>query len=315
MKKITRREALEFLIAGAIASFSAGYTKYGFGIENSNFRSIYLDPSKREEFFLFLENVFNLYPEGDFHRLIHQKTVRYGSDREIYQAILAELPGIKPALSDIRYALPSLKKQKEEMCRQTLILLDGLKTVDGYVEIGSPGRYISRLQKEITLLKKPLIIDSSEPKFRPSDIVERGQIRKLGNFISLNEYNPILTRDIPDESIQLLTVYIGFHHAPLEKRMSFLKSCYRILRKNGILIVRDHDVVSAEMKHFVGLAHDVFNAGLELPWETNSVEIRNFLTLHDLEKMLVEIGFQANEKKLIQKGDPTKNTLMKFVKI
>ncbi len=82
-----------------------------------------------------------------------------------------------------------------------------------------------------------------------------------------------------------------------------------------MLIVRDHDVDSDEMVHFVALAHDVFNAGLELPWSTNAVEIRNFISLAELETILMKEGFQKDQRRLLQKGDPTRNTLMKFVKV
>jgi hypothetical protein len=69
------------------------------------------------------------------------------------------------------------------------------------------------------------------------------------------------------------------------------------------------------MVHFVALAHDVFNAGLELPWDTNAVEIRNFISLGELERILLAEGFQKDERRLLQKGDPTRNTLMKFIKV
>lgn len=314
MKTYTRREALEILIAGAFATFSAGYARAGFCQDTSNFKHVYLNPQLREQFFLFLQNVFNLYPESDLHQLINKKTMELQSDREIYQAILAELPSIKPILSEIRYALPSLKKQKEVMCEQTLNLLDGRRAVNGYLEIGTTGRYFDRLKDNLEVTGSTVFVHSSAPTYGAADIVERGQIRKVGNFVPLADYTPIDAANVPDESLDLMTVYIGFHHAPEERRMAFLKSCHRVLRKQGMLIVRDHDVASGDMIHFVALAHDVFNAGIELPWHDNEVEIRNFLSLAELEKLLVGIGFQSDERRLLQQGDPTQNTLMKFVK-
>jgi hypothetical protein len=102
---VTRREMLHFLVAGAIATFSAGYPRLGFAAGDDNFRAIYLDPRLREQFFLFLENVFHLYPEQDFHDLIARITRAKRTDREIYEAILAELPSIKPFLREVRYSL------------------------------------------------------------------------------------------------------------------------------------------------------------------------------------------------------------------
>ena len=315
MNTYSRREMLEFLVAGAIATFSLGYEQYGFCQGGSNFKNIYLNPKLREQFFLFLKNVFRIYPEGDFHKLINEKTLRYTNDKEIYEAILGALPSIKPVLSEIRYALPSLRQQKQVMCEQTLHLLDGQTSFQGYLEIGSTGRYYDRLRESISLATPPIFINSSSPTYGSADIMERGQIRKVGKFIPLSNYAPISAADVPDETIDLLSVYIGFHHSPAEFRTPFILSCYRVLKAGGVLIVRDHDVASVEMVDFVALAHDVFNAGLELPWHDNEVEVRNFQSLADLEKLLVGIGFRADARRLLQEGDPTHNTLMRFVKV
>lgn len=315
MRSMNRREALEFLIAGALAVFSKGYVELGFAAEDGNFRHIYLNRELHERFFLFLRNVFHLYPEHDFDALISKKVALHASDREIYEAILGELPSIKPALREIRYALPALRKQKAIMCEQTLALLDGRRKFSGYVEIGSPGRYLDRLGKNVRIAGTPILMDSTEPRYRPQDIMERGGLRKVGRYVSMNGYEPISATDVPDESVDLVTIYIGFHHSPKEKKEQYIRSIHRILRRNGVLIVRDHDVNSGEMIHFVALAHDVFNAGLELPWQTNADETRNFLSLAELEKLLVGIGFQKDDRRLLQPGDPTMNTLLKFVKV
>lgn len=312
--ELTRRDALKYLLAGALAAFSTGYPELGF-CSDGNFRHIYLNPKLRAQFLLFLQNVFNLYPEHDLHSLITRSAEKHMTDREIYQAILAEIPSIKPVLSELQYALPSLKKQKEIMCAQTMQLLDGRRNIRGYLEIGTTGRYFDRLSEELKIQGPIVFVSSTAPTYGAADIVERGQVKKIGSFIPLGSYDPLSKGDIEDESLDLVTVYIGYHHAPLEKRMNFIRSCYRVLRRGGMLIVRDHDVVSTDLVHFVALAHDVFNAGLELPWHTNEVEIRHFLSLRELEKILNEVGFQSDDRRLLQGGDPTRNTLMKFVKI
>jgi hypothetical protein len=109
---VTRREMLHFLVAGAMATFSAGYPRLGFAAGDGNFLAIYVDPRLREQFFLFLENVFHLYPEQDFHDLIGKNSLVKATARELYEAILAALPSIKPFLREVRYSLPALRKQK-----------------------------------------------------------------------------------------------------------------------------------------------------------------------------------------------------------
>jgi SAM-dependent methyltransferase len=314
MRELTRREALEFLIAGGLAVFSAGFVELGFAQDNGNFRHVYLNPKLREQFFLFLKNVFHLYPEQDFHHLIELKVMKYGTDQEIYQAILAEIPSLKPILSTIRYALPALKKQKQVMCEQTVALLDGKKRIDGYLEVGSTGRYLDRLQDSIEVKGPIYVVNTTAPTFGAADIVERGHLQKAGDYVPLSDYNEISASRVPDESLDLLTVYIGFHHAPTKKRDPFIQSCHRALRKGGSLIVRDHDVNSADMAHFVALAHDVFNCGLELPWQSNEAEVRNFTSIAQLDEILKREGFIPDDRRLLQDGDPTYNTLMKYTK-
>jgi SAM-dependent methyltransferase len=308
---VTRRDMLHVLIAGAMAAFSAGYPQFGFAADDGNFRAVYLDPALRARFFLFLKNVFHLYPEEDFDRLIARITRDGTSDRGIYEAILAELPAIKPILKDLRYALPALKKQKITMCDQTIALLGGKKRFGRYAEVGSTGRYYDRLSGSIEFSQPPVFIHTDQPSYQPKDIVERGHVRKIGSFLPLAGYQPLA---LPEDSIDVLTVYIGFHHSPPGRREEFVRSCFRVLKPGGSLIVRDHDVTDPSMVHFVALAHDVFNCGLELPWSTNAAEIRNFISLKELETILVATGFTSHDKRLLQEGDPTRNTLMRFDK-
>ena len=49
--------------------------------EVTNFRTVYSDPKLRRRFYLFLQNVFHLYPEDRFHQLIGEVASRYDSDR------------------------------------------------------------------------------------------------------------------------------------------------------------------------------------------------------------------------------------------
>ena len=308
---VTRRDMLHFLVAGAVAAFSAGYPRFGFAAGDGNFRAIYLDPGLRDRFFLFLRNVFHLFPEQDFHDLIARISRARLTDREVYEAVLAELPSIRPFLKEVRYALPALRKQKEIMLEQTLALLEGRTQFSRYAEVGSTGRYFDRLSDRVVFGEPPVFIHSDKPSYQPSDIVERGRLSKVGSFLPLGAYEPLA---LPDASIDLLTVYIGFHHAPPKARDGFIRSCHTVLKRGGALIVRDHDANDPSMVHMVALAHDVFNCGLELPWSTNAAEIRNFTSLQTLQSVLQTAGFTPHGSRLLQDGDPTLNTLMRFDK-
>ena len=278
----------------------------------SNFKAIYGEPEQRAAFLLFLINVYNLYPEDRFHKLIAEVSAEQPNDRDIYRVVQGRLGEIKPILADVRLALPALARQKTEMARETLELLSMQRKLDGYMEIGTTGRYISRLQSQLDLKGDLVLMHSDAPGFSPTDIVERGQLSRIGRFVPLNDYAALLPSAVADSSLDLITNFIGFHHSPPERLEPFMKSLHRALRPGGRMSVRDHQVDSPKMNRMVALAHDVFNLGLGTGWAVNQTEIRRFTSLEQLTGQLEKVGFRRDPRALYQPGDPTRNALMVF---
>lgn len=279
----------------------------------NDFQVIFSDTELSDKFYLFLQNIYRIFPEDKFHALICKACDLYKTDKEIYQFIQKELHTIKPTMSELTYALPALLKQKQEMSSQTLELLNELKVINGYVEIGTTGRYISHLRARINI-NNIYLINDQKPSNSVSDLIERQGVKKIGEFIHLRNYDPIRQSDIPDNSIDLVTCYIGLHHSPLNKLEEFIRAITRILRPNGRFIVRDHDVNNPIMHCFVSLAHTVFNAGLGISWENNAEELRHFTAISALINRIESCGLKYTGKKLLQKNDPSLNTLIEFVK-
>lgn len=278
----------------------------------SEFKAVFNDTKWSDDFYRFLQVIFHLYPEDKFHQLIREETAEYSSDEEIYKSVQSKLPGIKPFLSELTYALPALKKQKKEIARQTLELFGDIKQINGYVEIGSTGRYISQLRKMIKVIEPIYLINDMEPTNSPADIMERGQISKLGKFVRL-DYSPIGT-EIVDNSIDVVTCYIGLHHCPVSKLDGFIKSIHRILKTGGSFIIRDHDVKTPAMASFVSLVHTVFNVGLNESWEFEQKDFKNFKPVADWSSIISSAGFKDAGKRILQDKDPSDNTLMLFTK-
>jgi hypothetical protein len=280
----------------------------------SEFKAVFNDTKWSDDFYRFLQVIFHLYPEDKFHQLIKEETAANKTDEEIYKSIQSKLPGIKTFLSELTYALPALKKQKKEITRQTLGLLGGVKQIDGYAEIGSTGRYISQLRKEVKVVEPIYLINDLAPTNSPGDIMERGQLGKLGTFINVNNYESISAADIADESLTVVTCYIGLHHCPVANLAGFVQSIYRILRPGGSFIIRDHDVKTAEMATFVSLVHTVFNIGLNETWDFEMRDFKNFKSADDWSAIISEAGFKDAGKRILQDKDPSDNTLMLFTK-
>ena len=280
----------------------------------SAFKSVFSDTIWSDKFYRFLQVIFHLYPEDKFHHLIAITSKEKSNDEEIYKSVQNNLPKIKPFLSELTLALPALKKQKKEMSKQVLQLLGNKTAINGYVEIGSTGRYISDLRKHISLSGKIFLTNDIEPSNSIADIMERGQISKFGTFIPLN-YKPISKSQIADESIDVITCHIGLHHCPLELLEGYLKSLHRILRKGGLFIMRDHDVKTTEMATFVSLVHTVFNLGLNVSWETDNAEFVCFKSIEEWSKLISTYGFKDNGERVLQDKDPSDNTLVSFTKL
>lgn len=317
---LTRREALARCVASAALlclpglSLAQGTTSPLSSGGAGNFKAIYHNELLRARFKLFLVNVYHLYPEVPFHNLIQRLTSERTDDRAIYEGLLEGLPEIQPFLGAFRYALPSLAEQKRMIQAQTLELLNGRRAFERYLSIGTTGRYYKGLSDALEFEREPVFVSYQAPTYGVTDMVERGQISKMGSFFDLNDYLPLDER-IKPESVDLMTVYIGFHHASLKRRENFMASCARALKPGGTLIVRDHDAHSPEYVHMVALAHDVFNAGLGVSWADNSAEVRHFMSLETLTALLHQQGLRQVGPNLLQIGDPTVNTLMRFDKL
>jgi SAM-dependent methyltransferase len=280
----------------------------------SEFHAIYAQKEWKDRFFLFLENIFHLYPEHKFHALIQEACDKYPDDETIYKYIYQKLPGIKPFHAPLTLALPALKKQKKEMTRQTLELMGVNRVLNGYAEIGSTGRYISELRKHVKVQDPIYLIHDVAPSNSLDDIMERGRLRKLGEFIPLENYRPFPKDRIADNSLDMVTCYIGLHHATPDVLDGFVDSIQRVLRPGGLFILRDHDVKTADMSTFVSLVHTVFNVGTDISWEVEHKDYKKFKSADEWAQYLGQHGLKDTAKRLLQVKDPSLNTLMAFMK-
>jgi FAD/FMN-containing dehydrogenase len=274
----------------------------------SLFTRIYGDQRESDRFYAFLQNIFHVVPEDRLHALIKAETSKHGHDEAIYRGIQAGVKSITPALGMITHALPSLAEQKAEMGRQTAQLI-GHANLQGYVEIGTTGRYVRTMRKQLKLSGKVTLVHDVAPGMTPVDIVERGQLGKIAEFVLLNDYAPIT---LPPKSVDLVSCFVGLHHMAPAKLAPFLESIASIVRPGGYFIVRDHDVTTPDMDAFVSLAHTVFNAVLGETWETNLRELRHFASVDDWIARIEAAGFRHTGARLRQDGDPSDNILMAF---
>ncbi len=283
-------------------------------VEGVEFLSVYNNIQSRDDFYRFLQNIYHLYPEHKFHQLIIDTCNKFDTDKDIYQAIANKLPAIKPKLSDITYALPALLKQKKEMATQTAEILGKDSSYNGYLEIGSTGRYVKSLKKAIKIEGVIYLSNDTKPNNSLPEIVERGSLKQQGKYFPLNDYEPIPKNLIANESLDLVTCYIGLHHCPEDKLQEYITSIARVLRPGGHFILRDHNAHNKEMKLFCSLVHTVFNAGINVNWSENKNETRLFNSVDYWVAEVTKDYFSDEGKRLLQDHDPSLNTLLCFKK-
>ena len=290
---------------------------YGINIitkRMSEFKAIIEKPEWSDKLYRFLQVIFHLYPEDKFYHLIASVAREKNSDEAIYREVQRRLPEIKPFLSELTYALPALKKQKKEMALQAMRFLANKKQIDGYLEIGSTGRYISWLRKHIKIAGPIYITNDAAPDFSIQEIFERGQIPKLGRFFPL-DYASIGEQTVATASLDLVSCNIGLHHCPDQLLEAYLKSIHRVLRKGGLFIMREHDVKNEGMATFVSLVHTVFNLGLKTTWEKDAAEYKSFRSIDDWSRFICSSGFRELGPRILQANDPSDNTLVAFEKL
>jgi hypothetical protein len=78
-------------------------TKDNVKSKKSEFHKVFSNQVLSDKLYLFLQNIYHLYPEGEFFTLINNSVNKYSTQEKIYNNIQENLPKIKAKLSDITY--------------------------------------------------------------------------------------------------------------------------------------------------------------------------------------------------------------------
>lgn len=234
------------------------------------------------------------------------------TEKETYE-MLAQFVKSRSFFTNTVKGLGVLKTQKTELVDETINLMKklGKKDVNGYMAIGDCGRYVNGIKKGLRVSGPTYIVHDNQSFIQ--DSVERGSIFQRGKFININ-YNDVTAdflKDVKDQSMELITLYIGLHHFTPQNLDRFLKEVRRVLKPNGVFILRDHNATE-DIKPLLVFAHTYFNALTGVSWEDNKKEVRNFTTIRQLREQLYEYGLIDSMYYEKQLHDPTENFLMAF---
>jgi len=280
------------------------------------YKQVLTDIQTHDNLYLFLKNVFRLYPEDAFFALLKDKIQKHHEVVDIYNDTQDHLSDITPKFADFKYSLPSLKKQKQVIAMQTKQLFDSNNiklTLDGYLEIGTVGRHVKDNTKNLNISGKKYVMNEIKPNNGFVDILERGAFKQNFDYIPLDSYTPIA---LPHRSLSLVTCYIGLHHIVEDKLYTFIESISSSLKVGGFFVLRDHDCTTTKDIEFCNLIHSIFNLGTKEKWKDEDEEYRLFRSVQDWIDILDKYNLKPmKENGLLQDGDPSKNMLLIFKKV
>ncbi len=287
------------------------------------FQEVFKSTTWRKEFAKFLDNIFLQLDTKKFFKLIDDILKKPKNDETVYKELCGRIKEARHGLlfydkkpgyvKNGKAVLRSLSNLKEQMADQAKKLLGTKKKVDGYMEIGFPGRFTRPMQKVVEMTGNKVVVNTSE---QLSDYVQCGFPRPRDQFIPLNDYSPIGKTEVESRSLDLVNCFVGLHHVPKQNLDGFVKSLNRVLRPGGTFLLRDHDAKSPEMRRFVSIVHSVFNAATGVSPEDEKAEVRNFQGLEHWTSLLEKNGFRRlGGGPHVVEGDPTDNGMIRFEKI
>lgn len=283
-------------------------------IEQPAFKRVFESTALNDGLYFFLQLVHRRYPEDAFHYTIALAIKEKKTDEEIYKEAQRNLAEIKPFLQWLNYTLPGLRKLRKELRLQVAQVTGDRHIINGYLEIGTKGRFAGIFNKNIKVKGPVYVMDEAQPPGSIKGMLERGRFGSAGHFIPL-DYEVTNMANIPAESLDMVTCYNGLHFCPDERLGDFITKMHRVLRKGGLFIIREYDVTTQPMQLFASIVHTVTNLGANVPWAKEVKEYRSFRSAEEWSNIICSYSFEDKGYRLRQDKDPTLNTLMAFEKL
>ena len=287
------------------------------------YRSLLSDPQSRQRFFeKFLTLIFSVEDNKKVESIVTKAiwNPNNHNDIDIFNEIRGEFVESKDSdplpigqVMKLGRAIQQSRHQKQELARETINIVSKLGVyghLNDYVSIGDTGKMVLPFLEYNIVQGKVWVVHNTLGDI--PEVIERGTEKEVGEFVFLDYNNPT-TINIPSESADLVTMNQGLHHQRQDRIMGFLSEVHRILRPGGLFIVREHNA-SPELYPTLYLAHSVFNAVTGRTLQEERTEIRAFRSIMEWRLIIEKAGFQDSFLYEIEKGDPTIDEMMCFIK-
>lgn len=297
----------------------------------SIFRRIFRSTSEmKQEFVKFLTTIFYTLDEtkvlAEMDRLLADPNK---TDEQVYKELQQNIGSLQKKFPFF-YKLFSLFVLKKGMGRQAAELTQGFRKekFHDYMEIYDR-RYMNTIRGATGMpLNGKTIAVCNAPDVGFRERLEAGSLLYPYNtYVPLNDrdcvdplktpektHKPIAPNEVADNSIDMIACLGGLHHIPADRMSPLVQSMHRTLRPGGLMLMREHDAATEDIKTIAAGVHTFVNVNEE-PWEVESKEIRDFRSMAEWTQFMEAHGFtRITPKALILKDDPTANAMTAFVK-
>lgn len=292
--------------------FYEKYIKQEKTVKRLNYQAL-LEDDNWPLFENFVSSVLKRLDTKKFKAVLEEVCSQCNSDDEIYLELKRRLPEIQDGIfTDLKNGLNALSAINKELTEQTKKLLGNKDKIDGYLEIGYPGRYIKSFKKAFHSLGKTYAM---HPKESMMDYVEAGFPRPYDEFLPLVDLNPEeALKQMPDNSVEVISCFYGLHHFPEDKLDAFLKELRRVLKPGGHLLLNDHDVIDEKSHLLAHAAHTMVNLIGNEPLDVEQNELRLFKPMAQWQQKLKAADFDCDDSAdlLIREGDSSRNAMVVF---
>lgn len=288
------------------------------------FKTLVDSPEHRQAFRGFLENVLCRVETDKFFALLDDVTRYCDTYEETYQVLQSRIAESMPGtIGDLKNILHSLTTIKTDLVAQAQQLLPSRLPIEGMLEIGYPGRFIPSFAKAFTLTGPKYAMFEGESL---TDYIQSGFPRPYDRFFKLDYDNPTESMktylaNAGENSVEVITCFVGLHHFPEAQLDEFLSLLRRALKPGGHFLLVDHNVQTEQDWLMAELAHSVFNVVTGAKVEEDMVERRYFKPMAQWQAILAaqDLGSatvyeSTPEENMIRNGDPSRNQMCVFRK-
>jgi hypothetical protein len=279
----------------------------------SYYRILFRQPDGKQKLHMFIKHVLKIVDPDEVVNIVERLVKLKENDTTIFKYI-ANYKNSVSNVTILNNTLDALNLTRNLMVRQTVELLreSNVKlNLNGHISFGDSGRYIESLIKKVSISKPYYIAYDSCTILNE---MEAGKMIKEHVMHVKFDYDNVLDIPLLNQSVDIVTCYTGIHHFKITKIALFMKIVHRLLRPNGVFVLRDHDG-TFDMIPLLYNAHTTYNAVTDVRLEDELNEFRNFQPLKFIVKYVESFGFRCTNIFKYQPNDPTKNALMCFIKV